>query len=117
MSQSAIAFVESNTSGTGRLFIHSAARMGYRPVILVSDPGRYPYLNEVEIDILKINTQDYDEVLRVCRRIKADRAGLSGVTSSSEYFIETASTVARELKLPGPSPESIRICRDKFLQR
>jgi S-sulfo-L-cysteine synthase (3-phospho-L-serine-dependent) len=39
------------------------------------------------------------------------------VTSSSEYFIATASEAARALGLPHPDPAAVRACRDKASQR
>jgi len=40
MSKPCIVFVESNTSGTGRLFVREAGENGYDPVMLVDKAER-----------------------------------------------------------------------------
>jgi biotin carboxylase len=117
MSTECLAFVESNTSGTGRLFAREAAKLGLRPLLFASEPGRYPFADEDGIDVVQIDTHDVQEVLRGCRQLMGRGARLCGVISSSEYFIETAAWAARELGLPGPAPDAIRRCRDKSSQR
>jgi S-sulfo-L-cysteine synthase (3-phospho-L-serine-dependent) len=108
--------IESNTSGTGRLFARRATELGYRPMLLAANLSRYSYVVEDGIESLEIDTQDKDAILRVCRQL-AHESKIAGVVSSSDYFIETSAEIARELDLPGPAPDSIRICRDKWRQR
>lgn len=111
-----LVLVESNTSGTGRLFAREAARQGTRPVLLSDDPGRYRYVAEDRVDVLKVDTSDDDELYAACNQL-ASQADLAGVTSSSEYFIVSAAKLALKLGLPGPAPEVINSCRDKEFQR
>ena len=111
-----LAFVESNTSGTGRLFARAAAQKGFRPILLSDNPERYSYVSQDGVDTLTVDTQSESSLLHACRRLAAD-AGLAGVTSSSEYFVSTAARIARRLRLAGPSPVAVRECRDKFRQR
>jgi argininosuccinate lyase len=56
-------------------------------------------------------------VLAACTELAAAGGAVAGVTSSSEYFVGTASEVARTLGLPHPDPAAIRDCRDKATQR
>ena len=42
--RAALVFVESNTSGTGRLFVRIAREMGFRPVLVTARPEKYAYL-------------------------------------------------------------------------
>ena len=111
-----LVFIESNTSGTGRLFARSAVELGYRPMLLAADFSRYQYASEDGIESLPVDTQDKQAILRASRLLERD-SRIGGVTSSSEYFIEASAEIAQELDLPGPDPESIRICRDKWQQR
>lgn len=111
-----LAFVESNTSGTGRLFARAARREGVRPVLLTDDPSRYKFVAEEELDVLRVDTSDRVAVLEACRALATEH-GLAGVTSSSEYFIATAAWAARESGLPGPLPSAVLACRDKREQR
>lgn len=107
-----LAFVESNTSGTGRLFARAAAQQGFRPILLSDDPARYSYVSQDGLETLNVDTRTEGTLLDACRRL-----GPAGVTSSSEYFISTAASLARRLGLAGPSPGAVRACRDKFKQR
>jgi biotin carboxylase len=108
--------VESNTSGTGPLFASAALRCGCRPMLLATDPLRYKFAQEMQLDTLKINTQDEQAILTACRRLEAE-SGVAGVTSSSEYYVSAAAKLARRLELPGPDAAAIRACRDKLQQR
>jgi biotin carboxylase len=106
------ALIESNTSGTGQLFAEAARRLGFRPLLLSADPSRYKYVDKIDLDVLRLDTQDLSALAAVCRRL-AGQDGLVGITSSSEYFINSAALLAKRLKLPGPSYRVIQACRDK----
>lgn len=106
--------LESNTTGSGRLFCAAAARLGLRPVVFAKDPGRYPYLAEDGIASRQLDTGDPEAV----RRAAAELAGrLAGVTSSSEYFVAAAAALAAEFGLPHPDAAAITACRNKAAQR
>lgn len=111
-----LAFVESNTSGTGRLFARAASQHGFRPILLSDNPARYGYASQDGLDTLQVNTRTQTALLDACRRL-APANGLAGVTSSSEYFVSIAASIARRLRLPGPSPVAIGSCRNKYKQR
>jgi S-sulfo-L-cysteine synthase (3-phospho-L-serine-dependent) len=106
--------VESNTTGSGRLFAECARRLGLRPVMLARDPGRYPYVRADGLDSRVVDTSSAAAVLAACVRLDGR---VAGVTSSSEYSIATAAEAARALGLPHPDPDAVRTCRDKHAQR
>ena len=106
--------VESNTTGSGRLFCAVARELGMRPVVLARDPDRYPYLGTDDIEHRVLDTTSIDAVLGAC----ADLPGaVAAVASSSEYSVATAAEAARALGLPHPDPAAVRACRDKAGQR
>jgi biotin carboxylase len=109
------ALVESNTTGTGRDFAEAVRLHGLRPVLLARSPARYPYAAELGLDTREVDTGCTASVTAVCRQLTP--AGLAGVTSSSEYFMHTAASVAAELGLPGPDAAAVARCRDKATQR
>jgi argininosuccinate lyase len=110
---STVVLLESNTTGTGRLFARAAAHLGHEPVLLCADPSRYPYAGEDGLRTEVLDTSDVDAVLAACRGF----GDVVGVTSSSEYFIAAAAAVAAALGLPGPDADAIIRCRDKETQR
>jgi biotin carboxylase len=109
-----LVLVESNTTGSGRLFCSCARRLGLRPVLLARDPGRYPYVAADDVEHRVTDTGSAAGVLAACRDLPGT---VAGVTSSSEYFIATAAEAARALGRPHPAPEAVRACRDKQAQR
>jgi biotin carboxylase len=108
--------VESNTSGTGRLFANTVAELGYLPLVLTDDPSRYPYLRSDGIDYLEVRTSDF-KALENCVLKVVGREKIAGVYSSSEYYIEAAARIAELLRLPGESHAIVAGCRNKHTQR
>jgi len=109
MATESLILVESNTTGSGRLFCAAARRMGLRPVLLSRAPGRYPYVEWDAVDHVVVDTGDFDAVRTACVRV----GDVVGVTSSSEYFIARAAAVARSLGLPHPVPEAVATAQNK----
>lgn len=112
-----IVFVESNTSGTGRLFVQAARGMGYHPVLVTARPEKYAYLSQPGApEVIRVPRADEETVLAAIReRLEGGR--VAGITSSSEYFIGTAAALAARMGLPGPNAARIREARDKSRQR
>src|SRR6185369_3064170 len=108
-------FVESNTTGTGRLFMRAARAEGCEPVLIAKNPGLYPFATEEAVTIIAADTGNEAALLELCRNI-AQQSGLAGVTSTSDYFVSTAARLAENLGLPGPSVTGITNCRDKEIQ-
>ena len=107
-----LVLIESNTSGTGRLFVRKAIDCGLRPILLASDPARYPYTSEEKGEVLQIDTQNEQLLVQACERL-AESGALVGITTSSEYFIVTAARLARHFHLPALYPQIIESCRNK----
>jgi S-sulfo-L-cysteine synthase (3-phospho-L-serine-dependent) len=108
-----VVLLESNTTGTGRLFARAAANLGHQPVLLAADPSRYPWATEDGVRTDVLDTGDEQAVLTACKEL----GDVVGVTSSSEYFIAPAARIAAALGLPGPDADAITRCRDKEAQR
>ncbi len=106
--------VESNTTGSGRLFCDRARTLGLVPVVLARDPDRYPYLGQDAIESRVVDTSDPGALMAACAHLGGR---IAGVTSSSEYFIATAARLARSWELPHQDPAAITCCRDKYAQR
>lgn len=113
-----VLFVESNTSGTGRIFVHTARDLGYRPVLVTAKPEKYAYLSqEGAPEVVAVPRVDEDELYALVRERFAGGAEVAGITSSSEYFIATAAALAARFGLAGPDAASVRAARDKSRQR
>ncbi len=108
-----VAFIESNTTGTGRILAQKALARGYAVLFLSDRPHLYPYLRELLLHPRRVDTNDPEAICRLLRQ----EDDLVAVMSSSEYYLEVAAKVARELGLPGADPEGIASCRDKWRLR
>lgn len=118
MSGRVVLFVESNTSGTGRLFVRTARAMGFRPVLVTARPEKYAYLSqEGAPEVIVVPRVDEDELYGLVHGRFAGGGEVAGITSSSEYFVATAAALAARFGLPGPDAESVRAARDKSRQR
>lgn len=114
----ALLFVESNTSGTGRLFARTARNMGFVPVLITTRPEKYAYLAEEGApEVVVVPRIDEDELQALIAERWDGAAGVAGITSSSEYFVATAAALAARFGLPGPDAAAVRAARDKSWQR
>jgi biotin carboxylase len=109
--------VESNTSGTGRLFVQAARALDLHPVLVTARPGKYAYLSQDGApEVAVVPRVDEGGLHSLARRYAAE-GEVAGVTSSSEYFVATAAALAARLGLPGPDAGRVRAARDKSHQR
>ncbi|MDQ3288340.1 MAG: ATP-grasp domain-containing protein [Pseudomonadota bacterium] len=102
-------FIESNTTGTGRLCLEKALLRGFRVLFLTRRPQLYGFLRDETVEPVVTDTSDVDSLEALIRA----QPDVVGVFSTSEYFIETAAIVARRLGLPSSAAEAIGLCRDK----
>lgn len=112
-----IVFIESNTSGTGKIFLTKAVSYGYIPIFLTINPELYPFLKKIkEIEVYKINTMNLLDILEICEIIEQTGKCIKGVFSCSEYYIYTAAKIAEKLGLPTANSIAIKNCRNKYFQ-
>ncbi|MBL4801198.1 MAG: ATP-grasp domain-containing protein [Emcibacter sp.] len=109
-------FIESNTSGTGELFAHTAYELGYAPVLVGEDPQKYAYANKPWLQLETCDTYNRIDLERLAKRL-GQTARIAGVFSSSEYFIAKAAALAAALGLPAADAAKIEECRNKAIQR
>ncbi len=112
-----IVVIESNTSGTGEIFLTKAVNYGYVPVFLTKNPELYPFLKKIKgIEIYRVNTMNLPDILEICKTLEKTGKCIKGVFSSSEYYIYTVAKTAEKLGLPTADAEAIRTCRNKYSQ-
>lgn len=104
-------FVEANTTGTGMIALEQAHRLGYRPVLLTRNPGRYHGLAETGAEVVVCETNEGDALAAVAS------GDLAGVTTTSDFYLAAAADLAALAGLPGNPPEVVRRCRDKAAVR
>ncbi|WJI84374.1 MULTISPECIES: acetyl-CoA carboxylase biotin carboxylase subunit family protein [unclassified Mesorhizobium] len=118
MARRALILVEGHPD-YGLRYIQAAQRLGIHSVTFSADPAQYDYLAAEAVEAIRVDTDDLDALIRECFRLRAtyDIAGITGFSRADESAYATASRLCRYFHLPGPNPESIERCCDKFLQR
>lgn len=105
-------FVEANTTGTGMLALHKAQALGFQPVFLTNKPDRYLGLEQFDGPVITCDTND---LAALCKAIEKhfDPGRLAGVTTTSEFYVETVARLAARYGLPCNAPDAIAACRHK----
>ncbi|TIO12030.1 MAG: ATP-grasp domain-containing protein [Mesorhizobium sp.] len=118
MATNALILVEGHR-GLGPLYVQAAQRLGLHPVTLSADPAQYVYLAAESIEAIRVDTDDFDALIRECCRLLAtyDIAGITGFAGDDESVPATVGKLCRHFDLPGPNPASVERCCDKFAQR
>jgi cysteine synthase A len=110
--RSSLAFIESNTTGSGMLALERARWLGMRPLLVTSRPDRYRGLAETGAKVITCDTNQPRLITQALRRFR-----LAGVTTTSEFYLPTAAELAAAFALPGNPPATVRRCRDKAAVR
>ncbi|MET4927011.1 ATP-grasp domain-containing protein [Streptomyces sp. PSRA5] len=105
-----IAALEALSFGLGRT-ARAARAAGHRFVLLTGDRSVYRHeLATVSgVDVIDVDTSDPDAVRRALARLP----DLAGLINTTDTWSAPAAELARELGLPGPDPEAVRLLRDK----
>ncbi|MER8522584.1 acetyl-CoA carboxylase biotin carboxylase subunit family protein [Mesorhizobium sp. M1076] len=115
MARRALILVE-GTRANGPRFVRAARRLGLHPIALSADPTRYDYCAPESVEAIRVDTDNLDALIHECSRLGAIY-DIAGITSPWEPVYATAAKLCRYFNLPGPNPESIERCCDKFTQR
>jgi NAD(P)-dependent dehydrogenase (short-subunit alcohol dehydrogenase family) len=101
-------FVESNTTGTGRIAVERLLRAGEAVTFLARRPEMYPFLADADGDLRveEVETNDRDEV---AARVDAiSRAlGVDVLLTFSEYYIAMVAELAAEFGFRYLDPGSL----------
>ncbi|MDX8507293.1 ATP-grasp domain-containing protein [Mesorhizobium captivum] len=115
MSKRALILVE-GTRSNGLLYVKAAQCLGLYPITLAADPARHDYLAAGGCEEIRVDTSNFDALIRECSRLNATYT-IAGITSADELVYGTVGKLCRYFDLPGPNPTSIEQCCDKFVQR
>lgn len=111
-----IIIIESNTSGTGELFLKRVINYGYTPIFLSANLDLYPFLDQLEIKTYEVDTTNIEGMINICKHLQENGVFIKGIFSSSEYYIFMAAKLAQEFGMPSANANAIAVCRNKYLQ-
>lgn len=103
-------FIESNTTGSGHIFLRKVLDLGMSVIFLTSNPSKYPFLQLELVQPVIIDTSDYAKVADFL----SAQVNVKAIFSSSDFFIYTAGSISKSMELPHNNLEAISICRNKF---
>lgn len=102
-------FIESNTTGSGAALVKLSQLKGLEVLFLCRNPSRYPFLKDLDLLPIVIDTKDREELWQWLRDIPDIRA----ILSNSDAFIGTAAWLSRMVGLNASDPELIANIQDK----
>lgn len=102
--------------GLGLPFVQATRRLGLHPVTLSADPARYDYLADQNLEVIQVDTDNVNALIRECSRLRTTY-DIAGITGAEEEVYATVGKLCRYFNLPGPNPASVERCYDKFAQR
>ncbi|SMF59267.1 Biotin carboxylase [Xaviernesmea oryzae] len=114
MRTKAVVMIENSTSG--RLFHAAAKRLGYLPILLSEDAGKYRDLDPGDLVTVFAKTRSIEAVVEVCERLQTT-LDIQAILSSSGAHAVVAAGACRVFGLAGADPDAISRCQDKFEQR
>ncbi|TIU06785.1 MAG: ATP-grasp domain-containing protein, partial [Mesorhizobium sp.] len=119
MTRRALILLEGHPRGNGLLYVQAAQRLGLHPITMSTDPAQYDYLAAERSEAIRVDTDNLDALIRECSRVGMtyDIAGITGFSGDDESVYATVGKLCRHFDLPGPNPDSIEQCYDKFTQR
>ncbi|RWI04969.1 MAG: ATP-grasp domain-containing protein [Mesorhizobium sp.] len=118
MARKALILIEGH-KGVGLLYVQAAQRLGFCAITLSADPSQYDYLAAEGIEGIRVDTGNLDALIHECSQlsVKYHIAGITGFSGVDESLYAKVGKLCRHFGLPGPTPESIERCCNKFTQR
>lgn len=118
-----IGIVESNRSGSGFDALRAARALGLHVTFFSSGldryhatPGGTEVLRTCVDEFVPCTTTEIAPLVAAAKEVDAARP-LDALLSVAEYEVVPAAEAARQLGLPGPDPDGVRIARNKADQR
>nr|WP_281261216.1 ATP-grasp domain-containing protein [Desmospora activa] len=86
--------------------------MGFSPIFTTGDPSRYRGLGETSAEVLTCDTNRLESLIKAIEK-RLNPQEISGITTTSDFYLETVAALAQRWGFPGNTPETVRICRNK----
>jgi len=114
-----VAFVESNTTGTGRIAVERLLARGERVSFITHKPERYPFLQPPGAPNLAVITADTNDVEAVAGSVAAllREGPVDALLTFSTFYVPTVATVAARFGLRYLQPRAAHACHHKHQAR
>lgn len=111
-------FVESNTTGTGRLAVERLLAEGNRVTFLTRAPRRYPFLTGAQplLEVLEVETNEPEAVAAKLEALR-QRTPVDALLTFSTFYVPTVAMLAERFGYRYLNARTARICHEKHLAR
>lgn len=109
-------FIESNTTGTGMIALDKARELGVDPVFLTNNPARYEGLLGKDLTLIQCDTSMLSSLKDIIQ-FYVYTEQLAGITTTSEFYIETVALLNEHFGLEGNPPNVVSNVRNKAAMR
>ncbi|MEI9413238.1 acetyl-CoA carboxylase biotin carboxylase subunit family protein [Mesorhizobium salmacidum] len=118
MGKKALILIEGHRN-SGPLYLRAAQQLGLDTITLSADPAQYNYLAEEGVQAVRVDTNNLDALMQQCVLLNETSgiAGITGFSGENESVYATVGKLCRAFNFPGPNPDAVERCSDKFTQR
>ncbi|OPY71357.1 MAG: Alanine-anticapsin ligase BacD [Syntrophorhabdus sp. PtaU1.Bin002] len=110
-------FIESNTTGTGRLAIERLRSAGHRVSFVTKQPSKYPFLSTIPgIKIVETNTNDLEQLINVFE-LSLKSSHPDALITFSTYYVLTVAVLAKKFGFRYLNPLAAHSCHEKNVMR
>jgi biotin carboxylase len=111
-------FIESNTTGTGRLAVERLLAQGEQVTFITRQPRKYPFLNPSApgLRVLELETNDVGALKARVRELKR-QASPDALVTFSTFYVPTVAEVAADSGFRYLNPQAAHDCHDKYRSR
>ncbi|ATB41118.1 carboxylate--amine ligase [Cystobacter fuscus] len=111
-------FIESNTTGTGRLAVERLLAQGEQVTFITRQPKKYPFLQRATagLRVLEVETNDVEAVKARVRELKQQTPPNALVTFST-FYVPTVAEVAADSGFRYLNARAAHDCHDKYRSR
>jgi cysteine synthase A len=109
-------FVESNTTGTGRIAVSRLLSRGDEVTFLTRARAKYPFLASPQagLRVLDVETNDVTAVVEEIRNLQWS-SRVDALMTFSEFYVSIVAEAAKALGYPCLDPAAAGTCRNKYL--
>jgi cysteine synthase A len=113
-------FVESNTTGTGKLAVERLLEQRQRVTFITRQPGKYPFLGRLAgaptLRVLEAETNEPAAVTACVTQLQA-REHIDALLTFSTFYVPLVASLAAQLGLRYLNPRAALVCHEKYEAR
>ena len=106
-----IIFIESNTTGSGKLFFDFCKKEKFKFFFLTKNPKKYDWIKKN--NYIECDTSNFNELRKICKKI-ISKHNIKIIFSTSDLYTSVAYKLSKVLKLNNNNYNFLLTCRNKI---